>query len=884
LVHQVIKDLELSPNRQRDALSQFSQLLYSPVYSDELEAREALTALESASIESPVFSLSGLQQYCTDANLTALNDSVYGLFIGDHTPQVKALLDPTLIPDLIKELEHKAFGIQSQLYRLNDELEDLDPYSDSSQSISAAIDAIKKDARTDLYNAKKELVLINDGLQELSKQMSIENIDNIRKASLYIDQGGDTSLNNTKLELDKYQEKLVGLSRSLPRLQKRDSKESQLAIQSMLEFKKLGGEIERERLEEELVLANELIIELDRCLPNLQDRNEHLSTIQAAKKFMDLGGWGTAQLLAKQVDEATDALNHAEEMEGLAKTKSENTEGELELSRNAHAIADKELVKWSGDLGRAIQFENCDGVSFYATYEERLRLTKIEYDIADQRSRFDFSLAQQAVDAEKDEFFQKNKVKERDDLINKINSYKDRLESLNEDLNTAHDNVQRYTISSVKCDDRAKRILDQWIAVRAITAELPFDQKGATPKTNIFLDGSKQIVTDLLEVCEKELWDEGLELLDCLADNANEFPLSQRKQNIEDLTKRRKSASNSLYKEVGKIVQANNNGLSESEIESLANPRSADDLSQSVLTLHALIESHLIKAEAKYKLNEADVEGAKRRMLKSMAGFTISAKENFALLKTTMSSGGNGASIKISGKVIDADDMKETLNKIIQRIERELSRRQEDIETATTSKESDQAFEDRLRSIIRSDFYRSAFRGDKEGDSSGPRLEFSHPQIGGGRFIHLSRDLSTGQFNALTLLILVKLADYSMRRETRNEYNGLSVPRSKQLLTARTVMIDGLFSNLSDKKMIRDSLSILESLKGNFQLIGWIHNQQYENDYNLFPSLVTVRRTGRKTGYVLAESPDSAALDDTQQVATMETHISPMQTEKADSE
>jgi hypothetical protein len=97
-------------------------------------------------------------------------------------------------------------------------------------------------------------------------------------------------------------------------------------------------------------------------------------------------------------------------------------------------------------------------------------------------------------------------------------------------------------------------------------------------------------------------------------------------------------------------------------------------------------------------------------------------------------------------------------------------------------------------------------------------------------------------------------------------------------------MIDGLFSNLSDKKMIRDSLSILESLKGNFQLIGWIHNQQYENDYNLFPSLVTVRRTGRKTGYVLAESPDSAALDDTQQVATMETHISPMQTEKADSE
>ena len=54
------------------------------------------------------------------------------------------------------------------------------------------------------------------------------------------------------------------------------------------------------------------------------------------------------------------------------------------------------------------------------------------------------------------------------------------------------------------------------------------------------------------------------------------------------------------------------------------------------------------------------------------------------------------------------------------------------------------------------------------------------------------------------LLILVKLADFSMRRDARNEFDGLAITRAKRLSSARTVMIDGLFSNLSDKKMIRE--------------------------------------------------------------------------------
>ena len=223
-----------------------------------------------------------------------------------------------------------------------------------------------------------------------------------------------------------------------------------------------------------------------------------------------------------------------------------------------------------------------------------------------------------------------------------------------------------------------------------------------------------------------------------------------------------------------------------------------------MLSLYRLIDTHLVKAEEKHRLNEQDVEANKQRMLDSMAGFTGRVQVNFDLLKRVMSTRGGGASIRVSGTVIGLEGMRETLNSLVDEIDIQLSRRREDLETGRSAKEGERAFNDRLREMIRSEFYRAAFRAPESGEASGPRVFFSHPQIGGGRDIPLSRDVSTGQYNALTLLILVKLADFSMRRDARNEFDGLAITRAKRLSSARTVMIDGLFSNLSDKKMIRE--------------------------------------------------------------------------------
>lgn len=880
LVHQVIKDMALPVDRESELMAHFSHVLHSPVYADSEKASRALTCLDEAGLEAPIFSLAGLQDFCQAGRLTLGEGAVRGLLAGMHTPQVQALLDPSMVPDLIRGLQNKASDIENQLALLNTELADLVPDSEMGQVISQAHQAVREEAKLTLADVREKHRVTAGELGAIKELRSTETIRRIRLAVAYVELGGDLALEQQKAEVLRLHEKIEELNAGLSRLKTRASEAALSAIQVMLDFLKLGGDEGRGRNAEALLNAKQSLEDISEKLPALKSRYEHLSIITSAKQFIELGGWEKAQVLVSRLTEATDALRDANQAETFARERVEEAAARVDTTSGELITASNAESAWKGDLSRAIEFEDKGGVSFDASFEEKRVRERKSIEREDKRSRFEFDQAQQAADAESDQFFHDNKVVKRDTLLETLMMLRIRIADHRSDQDTARKKIDIHRRAADKADAAAKRVLDQWKAVRKITADLPPCQTAVSGSTNnVFVEDSLHIASDLRDAFIEERWDDALGRLDDLAENAESFPLSQRQQAINELTKRRQSASNNLKKEVRKILDTRDNGLSEGEIEALSAPPTETDLTQSVLSLYRLIDAHLVKAEEKHGLNEQDVEANKQRMLDSMAGFTGSAQDNFDLLKRVMSTRGGGASIRVSGTVIGLEGMRETLNSLVDEIDIQLSRRREDLETGRGAKEGERAFNDRLREMIRSEFYRAAFRAPESGEASGPRVFFSHPQIGGGRDIPLSRDVSTGQYNALTLLILVKLADFSMRRDARNEFDGLAITRAKRLSSARTVMIDGLFSNLSDKKMIRESLSVLRSLKGSFQLIGWIHNQQYDNDYELFPACVSIRRTGLKRGYVLAENADAPPLTGTEEIAAMETHITPMTAE-----
>lgn len=141
-------------------------------------------------------------------------------------------------------------------------------------------------------------------------------------------------------------------------------------------------------------------------------------------------------------------------------------------------------------------------------------------------------------------------------------------------------------------------------------------------------------------------------------------------------------------------------------------------------------------------------------------------------------------------------------------------------------------------------------------------VQFINGGIWGGKKRHVSEKLSTGQKIALEFMWVVRQAEYEIER-------GLQEMTSKQAAKSRAkanrvILIDGIFSTLSDRRIIKEALNGLRDLGGNFQIIGFLHSPNWNNDFTVFPiyhvgkklenregdGLVSFRERGRDPGTV----------------------------------
>jgi hypothetical protein len=60
------------------------------------------------------------------------------------------------------------------------------------------------------------------------------------------------------------------------------------------------------------------------------------------------------------------------------------------------------------------------------------------------------------------------------------------------------------------------------------------------------------------------------------------------------------------------------------------------------------------------------------------------------------------------------------------------------------------------------------------------------------------------------------------------------------------LFFDGLFSNLTDRRLIDEAFKGLGEADSNLQLVGLIHNTEYRNNSKIFPSYVVGRRVGNR--------------------------------------
>jgi hypothetical protein len=850
-LHQIVDELDVSTERRAQLLTHFSHVLHNPVVADPDAARVALEALDAAEIEAPVFLREELERFCRDGLLTIEHDLVYSFMVGAPTLQVRSLINPKEIAQLKARLNTKIEFLAPQVDALEQEYADLSPESDTSAIVRLAGEATEQKARAGLSEAQERNSILEDRLRELSEHRSEVILRQVRAASEFLNAGGEEELARTQAWVNDLARKLEQLTKYMRTLEERASPESMGWIRSINRFMDDGGNARHAELKELITEWCTEVEHLEKRLPTLRQRASRLPLIQAAEDYASLGGWERAACIAEEIDRARSSLALRETALATAKNSREIAGSRVSNASRKHTDAQLLLANWKDKLAKALKYVAEDGPAFDSEYEHRLGQLLDDQKQAHLRTRFEFQLAQQAVDAARDPIGRARLLERRDYLTHEINQL-ERVISEDDDLYEQESSRLKELQRSADNVDRAMiEILKQWRMVRDLMQAIPPELVSTATGESPYLQSARALLEDLQECVESGDLNELPNLLEGIASDISNFPLNDHRSQLDALKRQMTVLFNDLKRELARIRDHHGGQLTPGETEALSVEREPLRVVDDVNRLYLHFERFLLDAERLHGKSEEDVAEARQRLITSIAGFTDSLEENFRLLKSVLDrrDTGGAAGLRIAGELIDRSAVRDEIDAVIREVDREQRRRDED-KAADRVKESDTEFEERLKQQIRGTFYRTVFRAPKDSGASGPTVTFQHPQIAGGRPERLTASLSTGQGNALALLVLTKLADFTLHRDALADASNMDTRRRIKPSTTRVVIIDGLFSNLSNKKMIRHSLSVIRTLKGSFQLIGWIHNEIYENDPNLFPSYIALRRVGGSHGFV----------------------------------
>ena len=225
--------------------------------------------------------------------------------------------------------------------------------------------------------------------------------------------------------------------------------------------------------------------------------------------------------------------------------------------------------------------------------------------------------------------------------------------------------------------------------------------------------------------------------------------------------------------------------------------------------------------------------------------FTLRLPDNLRAMRTTFAPQRDSATgtiiragFDISAKLAELQDIKATLDDIVLMVEN--YEKNSDVINQFEQGVKDKTVAN-LRREIRNNFYQKVILD--------PSIHVCMPSIS-QKPLPLEKEMvSTGQGIAMTLLWIVKMANYVTERElSRKTSSSAQLKRLKANKTQFTI-IDGAFSSLSNKELIDDALNSVAQTRGNFQLIITGHDENYQNNFHYFPTLVVAREIGGKFMY-----------------------------------
>jgi hypothetical protein len=803
-LHQALLSAEMPPSERLDAMSALSGMLSAPVFESTEDLNAAAQLLEGAAAWVPLILKDELASALSRG--VASNGQVRMLgFIGGVTSRrVRILLEPEFARAELDRVARELLACQSAIARIELGLTEVAPEGDAYQLALKAKAALDARAGERCEGRGKDAELLEKLLGQLKVQIAPQ---------------------------------------------------ARAVLDAAKEFKKLNGLARLSDLDSLIPQREEEVQKTSEAKAAAEERasHENLTARDDALEHCKLGGEAAFAATRTAYENACEAVEIAEtKAEEAQEVLAELDEQQQELNRKQQAYAEDGGEQVRSLYQRVLRFAVCaEDLQFMRGFETASK------EISDTLAKIAAALA---VKFERAEAFRAHQGKSDMALLDEIASKEqdaDQLKAKAEDARARAERIARAEVPSWQCLAKAIHEMAFEVGSRvarskaAATQAANLEEGAAVPEAHA---GYKQAMA-VFEV----LSDPAMESYGAVIESVEALAQAVQAMDLHEALQQHKAVANELatateqYRDQNirfcraalEAVQSRDSAFNALEIEEIG--RATPDTIEALGVFFTQLQASLSKERDEAKQAMTIATQTAEDTLTQLAGLIQSATDNLATLNKVMARYPQGRfffETQITGKA----GVQDILDELKLDVERAL--RDQDGQSRGMRRGSDT----QLKTMLRERLIECVFTNTE--------VQFVNGGIWGGRKSHVSGKLSTGQKIALEFMWIVRQAEYEIER-------GLQEMTSKQAAKSRAkanrvILIDGIFSTLSDRRIIKEALNGLRDLGGNFQIIGFLHSPNWNNDFAVFPvyhvgkklvnqegdGLVSFRELGREPGTV----------------------------------
>lgn len=774
-LHRVVMDADFHPNLCNDILSALSGMLSAPVFDSLDDLKAGSVALQSAGVTVPLILRKELF-LAIENGVTSSGDTRLMGFIGGNTSRrVRILLDVDFAAAERIRLQDDLAAVEKDAVAIATALSKINPTGPSYQLAMRAKHAVDQRALERYQDDEVESRRLEGEIKRLKPQNTAQALEVLRCAKVFRSKGGDARLEEISEQLPPLKVDLQRLEEEEERAKGRASQDALNARDDARAYQRLGGEVEHE---------------------NARRRSAQLSE--------ELG------VLDGQIEETEKALENLsadqEEIARLAQAFEEQA-GSSDLER--HKIA----IEFAEDAN------NLDFMSTFAAAQDALK------------DKLRQLIEASSVNFERAEAFKANQGKSDQALQEEIDSKRLGIERLNTQVAEAEGEWKRINEAELPTWSRLAKAVHELAyevgsrvaRTRSIAEQARDLEEGdAVPEAHVSFR-SMDALTQSLRSAQLEAYGRIVDEVDSLTQTIQEINFEGGIKEHKEISLKYTAALNQYAKLNAAFCESADaqTDYAEAAFNSLEIDEIRKATPETMSTLMSLFEQ--LQVSLNKEKNEAQqakrvAEETSSDILAQLTQLIVSAEDNLLILNKVMKKYPNGR-FHFQTQINKDETILDLINDLKDEVE--LATR----ETDSKSRSMRRTDETQLKRLLRDKLIQCVFTNTS--------VEFVNAGIWAGKKSHVSEKLSTGQKIALEFMWIVRQAEYEIER-------GLLEMTSKQAAKSRSkanrvILIDGIFSTLSDRKIIGEALNGLRDLGGNFQIIGFLHSPTWNNDYTVFP-------------------------------------------------